>query len=115
VAALSITNTASNFSDNNHFVDFQVSLPVVKSSDPWAGQHIGIQVLSTVDPSLQGGYWDVDNVRLFAISRTCPGQSCMDGGPISVYGCEANRALTIEILSAGDLSLPLGKWDSLGS
>lgn len=67
VAATSITNSPVLFPNNTHFVDFQVRVPVVTSADPWAGQHIGVELRSTVSTNLQGGYWDLDNVRLTAI------------------------------------------------
>jgi hypothetical protein len=64
VAATTVTNTVAAFPDTTNFVDYQVHLPTVQPSDPWAGQNIGVQLASTVDLSLASGYWDVDNVRL---------------------------------------------------
>src|SRR4029077_12323228 len=49
---------------NTHLIDFQAIVPTVKASDPWADKNIGIQLASTVGFDLQGGYWDMDNVRL---------------------------------------------------
>lgn len=64
VAATTITNSSLLFPTNTHFTDFQVAVPTVKSNDAWAGKHIGIKLASQADSVLQGGYWDVDNVRL---------------------------------------------------
>ncbi|HEV7924058.1 MAG TPA: hypothetical protein VGR14_01800 [Verrucomicrobiae bacterium] len=67
VAETTVTNTTANFPTETHFVDFQVQLPDVQATDPWAGQNIGIQLLATPDfnnPASWGGFWDVDNVRL---------------------------------------------------
>jgi hypothetical protein len=64
VATTTVTNSGALFPDRNHFVDFTVRVPSVSASDPWAGKDIGVQIASTVDFSLIGGYWDVDNVRL---------------------------------------------------
>jgi len=64
VAATTVTNTPDQFPNTTHFVDFHVHVPTVQASDPWAGQYIGVQLLSTVAPNLAGGYWDLDNVRL---------------------------------------------------
>jgi len=64
VAATTITNTPTRFPTNTHFLDFQARTPVVKTSDPWFGKQIGIRLASTVGFDLQGGYWDVDNIRL---------------------------------------------------
>ena len=65
VAATSVTHSTNTFPTNTHLVDFQVHVPTVKAGDTWAGQHIGIQLLSTTAFELAGGYWDLDNVRLF--------------------------------------------------
>ena len=62
-----VTQTYQIFPNHTHFVDFHVLVPAVKPTDPWAGKHIGIQFLSTVDEDLQGGYWDLDNVRLSSV------------------------------------------------
>ena len=43
---------------------FKLRIPPVKATDPWAGQYVGIHFLSTVSPEMQGGYWDVDDIRL---------------------------------------------------
>ena len=67
VATTVVTNSSAVFSNGNHFLDYEVNVPTVKAGDVWAGQHIGIEFLSTVRPDLAGGYWDLDNVRLSSI------------------------------------------------
>jgi hypothetical protein len=54
-----------------HFEDIRLALPAVQETDPWAGESIGIQIISTLtladlDPETgrAGGFWDLDNVRL---------------------------------------------------
>jgi hypothetical protein len=111
VAATGITNSSDIFSNNTHFIDFDIDVPIVKPSDAWAGQNIGIQFLSTVDTNLQGGYWDLDNVRLVA-------------GPVLLNPMWANGqfqatlrsspGLNFEILATDDLATPLSNWNSLG-
>jgi hypothetical protein len=64
IAQTIVTNSAQMFPTTTHLTDFSVHLPAVQPSDPWAGQHAGIAILSTVGFELQGGYWDLDNVRL---------------------------------------------------
>jgi hypothetical protein len=63
-----VTNTDALFPANTHFTDFQVRVPQVATNDTWAGQYIGIKLASGLkfpdDIALQGGYWDIDNVRL---------------------------------------------------
>lgn len=50
------------------FIDFSVNVPVVQASDAWAGQHIGIELASTIPVELTSfGNWDFDNVRLAAV------------------------------------------------
>ncbi len=66
VATTILTNTPQVFSNNTHFVDCEVNAPVVQAGAPWAGQHLGIEFVSTVSSNRQGGYWDLDNVRLIA-------------------------------------------------
>ncbi len=64
VGATTITNSKTLFPTNTYFTDFQARTPFVKATDAWAGKRIGIRLASTVGFDLQGGYWDVDNVRL---------------------------------------------------
>lgn len=113
VAALSITNTATVFSNNTHFLDFRVEVPVVRPEDAWAGRHIGVRMRSTVDPALQGGYWDLDNVRLSAILEPVLSDPLWSEDRFQ-FTVRSEPALNIEILSATDLSLPFEEWRSLG-
>ncbi len=64
VASNIITHSMTIFPDHVHFQDFTVESQVVQVGDPWAGQHLGIRLLSTVVLEKLGGYWDLDNVRL---------------------------------------------------
>jgi hypothetical protein len=57
-----ITYTAAGFPSATHFVDFNVDVPVVQATDAWAGQNIGMELMSTSGTGQ--GYWDLDNVRL---------------------------------------------------
>ena len=50
VAATNIVYDTSIFTSITNFVDFELDSPPVQASDPWAGQHIGIQFLSTYSP-----------------------------------------------------------------
>ena len=64
VGATTVTYDTNVFTNITHLIDFHVIVPTVKSTDAWAGQNIGIQILATTDPELIGGVWDLDNVRL---------------------------------------------------
>jgi hypothetical protein len=113
VAATNIVNNPAVFTTITHLVDFAVNVPVVKSTDAWAGQYIGVRLLSLVDPFLAGGYWDVDNVRLTSAL-----------GPVQVAPAWAEGqfgmtllselGLKFEMFSAADNSLPPSGWTSLG-
>ena len=47
--------------------DFTLDLPTVEPMDPWSGQNIGIAIRAT---GVEGGFWDLDNVRLMEYPRT---------------------------------------------
>jgi hypothetical protein len=49
-------------------IDYSVNVPTVQAGDAWAGQHIGIQLASTIPIEMTSfGNWDFDNVRLDVI------------------------------------------------
>ncbi len=64
VDTTTITHSIETFPTHTHFVDFHVHLPIVAPTDAWAGKRIGIQLRSTVSEEMEGGYWDIDHVRL---------------------------------------------------
>lgn len=64
VGATTVIHSLEAFPVHTHFWDYQVRVPVVKPADAWAGKNIGIQFRSTVSDEMQGGYWDLDFVRL---------------------------------------------------
>ena len=47
--------------------DFTLNLSTVQSEDIWAGKNIGITIRASGE---EGGYWDLDNVRLMEFPRT---------------------------------------------
>jgi hypothetical protein len=113
VAATMITNNLDNFPNQTHLFDYEVCVPVVKAADPWAGQHIGVRILSTVTTNLQGGYWDIDNVRLKSVPApvlNAPGwnngwfQFTLNGEPG-----------TVEILASTNPGAGASGWTSLGT
>ncbi|MEY2407877.1 MAG: hypothetical protein QOF48_547 [Verrucomicrobiota bacterium] len=108
-----ITNTAANFPTHTHLTDYQVRVPVVRPGDPCAGQNIGIQILSTVTTNSQGGYWDLDNVRLCAVREPALTAPRRSGGQFQ-FALESEPGLTFEILASGSVELPLSEWTSLG-
>ena len=111
VAAATITNSPTIFSNRTQLVDFSVKVPTVRAGDAWADQNIGVQLISTVTTNLQGGYWDFDNIRLSSAVEPA----------LSLRFAPEDSGLRISWLSAADrqyqvqVSERLGSWFDLGS
>jgi hypothetical protein len=107
-----VVNSTNLFPTPNHFFDFSVRVPEVKATDPWAGRHVGVLMLSTVEPSGEGGYWDVDHVRLFAITPAAPKvilEVIANGGARVDWVSEADVAYQVRI------SRDLASWSDAGA
>jgi hypothetical protein len=113
VATTSIRNTPDNFPDTTNFVDFRVEIPTVRRGDAWAGQHIGIRLLSTVSAALEGGYWDLDNVRLAEYGEAFWTTATWSNGVFSA-NLLSKPGLRFEIFSSEDPGLPISGWLSRG-
>ena len=114
VASTAVTHSAETFPNNTHLVDFQVHLPTVGASDPWAGQHIGIQLLSTTAFELAGGYWDLDNVRLVkTLAPTLLNSAVTTNGFTFTVQSEPGRPFTI--FTTTNLMTIASNWTSLGT
>jgi hypothetical protein len=113
VATTVVTNTTAVFSNNTHLVDCEVNVPAVQPGDAWAGKHIGIEFMSTVSSNMQGGYWDLDNVRLLEISPPTlrPITRNASGFQLSL---QSEPGLRFEMLATTNLLLPPASWTSLG-
>ena len=115
VAATNIAYTPDLFPSHYHLVDFQVLLPTVRTSDPWAGRHIGVQLLSSItDTNLAGGYWDLDNVRLASSVTPALVAPLYTNGHFS-FTLQSEPGLPFEILASTNVALPLSNWTSLGT
>lgn len=66
VAATNVVFTRAGFPTRTTLTEFTLRTPFVRAGDAWAGRHIGIRFLSTVSLEMQGGYWDLDHIRLVA-------------------------------------------------
>lgn len=114
VASTTVTNSATLFPTNTHFVDFSVTIPGVQSGDVWAGKNIGIALVSTVDFSLVGGYWDVDNVRLE--EKTAPMLIAPQfTGGVPKFTVRSEPGLQFQLLTSTNPTTPLTNWTVLGS
>lgn len=112
VGETSVTHSTELFPNQTHFSDFSVAIPPVQPGDPWAGLPMGIELRSTVSPELQGGYWDLDNVRL--VSKRQPSLS----PPILrdsrwELTLQGEPGETLEVWSSSDLERPSDSWDRI--
>ena len=112
VAATTVTNLPTVFSNNTQLVDCHLDVPAVRAADAWANKNIGILLLSTVTTNLQGGYWDLDNVRLSDGPALLNPVKTHDEFRFSLLGEVGAR---FEILTAPDLAWPASNWSSLGT
>jgi len=71
VAETTVTNTTNNFPTDTHLVDFQVQVPAVQATDPWAGKNMGIQLLATPDFNNPGS-WGGFGMRTMCVSAKQP-------------------------------------------
>ncbi len=114
VAATTVTHSPVTFPTNTHFVDFQVHVPMVQAGDPWAGQNIGIQLISTVGFDLIGGYWDVDNVRMVKTpAPTLLNSVFTTNGFTFTVNSEPGQA--VEMFTTTNLLTVASNWTSLGT
>lgn len=94
------------------FTDHHLQIPPVQPEDPWAGRPVGIRIQSTVSAELSGGYWDIDNVRLWVDRAPVLRHLEISEGRIQfVWDGEPGRAF--EVLSSPELSRPLTEWTPL--
>jgi len=114
VATTTITNSSLVFSNSTHLLDFSVDVPTVRAGDAWAGQHIGILLLSTVATNLVGGYWDLDNVRLTSTLTPTLLNPVRTNSQFQ-FTVQSEPGMILEILAATNASLPTLNWTSLGT
>jgi hypothetical protein len=118
VAATSVTNSWALFSNSSNapfFLDFQAQVPTVKANDPWAGQHIGVQLASPgVTTNLLGGYWDLDNVRLSStVTPVLLNPVCTNNQ--FTFTLQSEPGSVFKILATTNLALPRTNWSQLGN
>lgn len=113
VAATILTNSLTAFPTTTHLIDCTVSVPTVQAGDAWAGQNIGILFLSTVNPDLEGGYWDLDHVRLSSIRAPVLSSLVWTNSQFG-FMLQSEPGLAFEILTTTNLALPSSNWISLG-
>lgn len=113
VAATTITNSSSVFSNSTHLLDFSVTTPVVQPDDPWAGEHIGILLLSTSPPDLMAeGYWDLDNVRLNSIMAPRLTEPVRTNDEFQ-FTIQSEPGMVLEVLAHTNAIAPISDWTNL--
>ncbi len=114
VGSTAIVHSPELFPVGTRLVDFQVRVPVVRETDPWAGRKLGIRFLSTVGLELQGGYWDVDHVRLVEVRAPRLQVPVVEGGRL-VLTFEGEPGRVYELLGAAGVTVADEGWTVLGT
>jgi len=114
IASTNIVYDPDVFTSITNLVDCQLVSPTVKATDPWVGQHIGIQFLSTVATNLAGGYWDLDNVRLTDVLTTALVNPGITNGQFEAT-LLSEPGLVCQILATTNIALPVANWTSLAT
>jgi hypothetical protein len=115
IAANNVFFDTKVFTNLDHLLDFQVTIPEVKASDPWAGKNVGIEFISTTfDPNLITGVWDLDNVRLTEKVATALAAPALTNGLVNLT-LNSEPGLAFEILAATNLTSPPSGWTSLAT
>ncbi len=114
VASVTATNSTAIFPTNTHLVDFSATIAGVLPNDAWAGKNIGIALTSTVDFSLVGGYWDLDNVRLQETVAPMLLNPQYAGG-LASFTVQSEPGLRFDLLTSTNAALPLTNWTALAT
>jgi hypothetical protein len=114
VASTNVTYDTNVFASITRLLDFNVDVPNVQSTDAWAGRNIGIAIESTVLPSLIGGVWDLDNVRLSESTPTALSNPTVKNGQVT-FVIQSEPGLKLEVLGSNEIAAPTGSWTSLGT
>lgn len=114
LASTVIIHSPMTFPTLTHLVEFQVETPDVRADDAWVGQPIGIAIDSTVSSELEGGYWDVDAVRLTerAPLRLQPSSVNEQGFRFEI---QSEIGLRIAVLASAQLTTPASEWTRLAT
>ncbi len=113
VAETTVMYSTNDFPDPFHLVDFSATVPGVDAGDAWAGEHIGIEFVSTVSTNLQGGVWDLDNVRLIEFESPTLTQPLRQGDEFQ-FSLLSDAGAVLEVLTSTDVALAVPGWTSLG-
>ena len=103
VASTVVTNSPALFDPRTYLRTFSLTTPVLAPADPALGAVIGVQVVSTVSAEAQGGYWDVDRVRVEALTPTQPELThVLEAGQLRL-GWRSETGVRYRVRRSGDL------------
>ena len=109
VAATTVINDRETLGDRTRFVDFSVQTPEVKPGDAWAGRYLGVRFRSQVSFAMQGGFWDLDHVRLQAFGRPVIEAPAWSGGQFEATIVSEPGAV-LDVLASAELTRPVAEW-----
>ena len=82
------------------------------AGDPWAGKNIGIRLASTItDTNLEGGFWDLDNVRLSATLVPSLTEPAWNNGQFS-FTLSSEAGMVFEIQATTNVNTL--NWSTVG-
>jgi hypothetical protein len=84
-------------------------VPPVKRTDPWADRGLGVRLLSTVGLELQGGWWELDNIRLTSIGQPVLTDVRVTDGELQLE-LVGEPGQQFDLLASADPGLPLKEW-----
>lgn len=114
VASETVVHSLAVFSNTTQLVDFTLDLPTVRESDAWAGKPVGIEFVSTVTTNMQGGYWDLDHVRLMDVAEPAFFNPMQVGGQLECV-VQSEPGLVFDVVSSTNAALAISSWSSLGT
>ena len=113
VAETTVTNDNETlFTNHTHLLDFHADTPPVEAADPWAGKNIGIRLASTItETNLEGGFWDLDNVRLSATLVPSLTEPVWNNGQFS-FRLSSETGMVFEIQASTNVNTL--NWSTVG-
>jgi len=106
-------NTTNTFSNIIQFINFEVDIPPVRSTNAWAGKNIGIAFSTFLPNGVQeGGTWELNNVQLF--STPCFLYPTVSNGQFNAT-FKGQPGLVFQILATSNLSIAASNWTTLAT
>lgn len=75
-----------------HLDAYELQLPAVPAGAAWAGKPIGVQLVSTVQSPMPGGFWRLDDVRLTSVPEPASAALLVAGSVLLARGSRRRKA-----------------------